>query len=175
VAKERKLKITFIITALALVAATGVFIYTSYQDSMKEQAAHPVQGHNQVVKQLREYHKKVGSFPQNFQQLQDVVWHYPQGPKLGDGGRSFTMGNYYYLLGYINPHTVTLWATPIGRYYKDAPAFYVVLRPDDFDYWKGPALDLSQVATLNVNPTEAQLASLLMTAQPSAVKQQSKK
>lgn len=180
-----KSKVKFLSVFLALgmiVAATAVYIYVSMRDSNAEAAAHPKPAHNQIVKNLIAYHKKNGQFPKTFQQVQDEVWRYPQAPKFGDGGRSFTMANYYYFVGQVEPHTVTLWAVPIGKFYKDGASYFIILqklaqpagakageaKEYSFKYWKGPPLDLNQVALLRSDPTEAQLANLLMVLQPSS-------
>lgn len=167
-----KIKITFIVTLLLLVSAVGVYVYAAYQESAKEKAAQPVPALNRVMADLRKFHKEQGRFPLTFREVQEKLWKLPRSPAFGDEGRSFTMGNYYYSLGYMDEHKVTIWAVPVGPRYKEGNSFFMVLTLTIQDYWKGPALELAQTAALSPNPTETQLAGLLMIHQETPGKPQ---
>ena len=73
--------------------------------------------------------------------------------------------NYYYLYTLISPTRSTVWAIPVGPKPEEANTYFLILTPDDREKWKGPALDLKEVAAISGTPTYSQLALLGMIKQ----------
>ena len=73
--------------------------------------------------------------------------------------------NYYYLYTFVSPTRSTLWAIPVGPTPEEANSYFLILTPDDREKWKGPTLNLKEVAAICGTPTYSQLALLGMVKQ----------
>lgn len=160
-----KMKMTYAVTLILIVLTGCAWGYSTYQQNAAEDAKLPKPAINKIIKDLRAFHKGKGKFPETFEQVQDEIWKYPRPPRFADKGQSFTMRNYYYLLTYVTPHAVTLWAAPINEKYHEGNTFFLVIYPDREDVWKGAALEPNEFAGLPTNPTEYQLATMGLTKQ----------
>jgi hypothetical protein len=152
-----------LIATISYLAAWG---YSSYAAEWKAKAEIPqIDPILNIIKGLRQYQKTKATFPPSLNEVEANVWKHPNPPPYGLGGRSVVIRNYYYLYTFISPKRSTVWAIPVGPKPEEANTYFLILTPDDREKWRGPALDLKEVATISGTPTYSQLALLGMIKQ----------
>jgi hypothetical protein len=157
-----KLKITWLLLALAGVFAVGSYgwhVYTLFRDW---QVNMPQPQIEKLTKDLRIYHAKTGHFPSSFVEINNLIWHTKPAPDYGDNGRQSRTKNYYYFYTRVNDHTCALWALPTGPQRHYASSFFLVLSPDWLRGWRGKALDDETIGVLPAIPLLGKLSELGM-------------
>jgi len=164
--RRRRFGISYVLLVLAVVTYFGVWGYSVFAADWKAKASIPkIDPVLTIIKGLRQYQKINATFPQTFDDVEARVWKHAVPPEFGANGHSLVLKNYYYLYTYINPTRCTLWAIPIGPRAGDASSYFLILTPTDREKYKGPPLDLKEVATITGTPTYAQLGILGMIRQ----------
>ena len=151
---------------IAIISYLAAWGYSSYAAEWKAKAEIPqIDPILNIIKGLRQYQKTTATFPPSLNEVEATVWKHPNRPPYGLGGRSVVLRNYYYLYTFISPTRSTVWAIPVGPKPEEANTYFLILTPDDREKWKGPALDLKEVAAISGTPTYNQLALLGMMKQ----------
>jgi hypothetical protein len=157
---------SYALLALAVVMYLGVWAYSAYAEEWRAKADVPkIDPIFKIIKGLRQYQKMKATFPPSFNEVEANVWKHPSPPAFGLSGRSFVVGNYYYLYTFVSPTRCTLWAIPVGPHIEEANSYFLVLTTDDREKWKGPSLDLREASAISGAPTYTQLAMLGMIKQ----------
>ena len=168
---QKCLKITLILMPIAVLVVVGVYIYSLWASERQRTAEAPVEAFDVMVRDLRSFHKKRGSFPKDLKKLEGVVWEKKGGREFSNDGSSLMHRNYYYLYAPISSHQFTLWAIPIGRRRDEAGTWFLVITPESQRRWKGPALTPEDVKVLSLHPSAQQLNVLGLIEQPANLRQ----
>jgi hypothetical protein len=168
---KRRFAFSYVLLVIAIIVYLGVWAYSSYAAEWRARSDVPqIDPILKVIKGLRQYQQIKGTFPDNFNEVETIVWKHTTPLDFGGGGRSVVLRNYYYFYTLISPTRCTLWAIPVGQHAEGTNAYFLVLSPDDREKWKGPALDLKEASTISGTPTYNQLAMLGMTKDPAPQK-----
>ena len=163
---KRRFGFSYGLLLIAIISYLGAWGYSSYAAEWKAKADIPqIDPILKLIKGLRQYQKTKATFPSSLNEVEATVWKHPKPPPYGLGGRSVVIRNYYYLYTFISPTRSTVWAIPVGPKPEEAGSYFLILTPDDREKWKGPALDLKEVATVSGTPSYGQLALLGMIKQ----------
>ncbi len=177
--KRRNFKAVYILLALAVAVAIGSRVYASYVYTQEQTHGVPKLALNTWIGDLRAYHMKTGTFPENLIKLEDVVWRPRRIGKsldpallhssvLANGDRIYMKNNYAYVYGRsANPHICSVWAIPIGDRQDDANTIFVIVTLTSVDVWKGAIISREQYNELphDAIPTNEQMARLGMAKQ----------
>jgi hypothetical protein len=158
-------RFSYLILGFSVVAAVGSYAYSLWIVSQQEKAMLPRPAVDHLVKALRTYHKRAGSFPQTLAELETKGGRQNRGRTFGEDGRSLTMANYYYIYHLVDARVCTLWAIPINKRSEEGSTFFLALSPEAVRRWKGAALALDEIKRLPAVPDPAQLALLGLTEQ----------
>lgn len=158
---KRRFGFSYGLLLIAIVTYLGAWGYSSYAAEWKAKSEIPqIDPILNVIKGLRRYQKIKATFPSTFNEVETTVWKHPNPPAYASSGRSVVIRNYYYLYTFVSPTRSTLWAIPVGPTPEEANSYFLILTPDDREKWKGPALNLKEVAAISGSPTYSQLALL---------------
>ena len=160
-----RLKISLVLTPLALLLVVGIYIYSLWAAEMQNQADLPFEAVDRMMRDLLTFNQKRGAFPKDLKQMEGVVWDQKQIRNLSNDNRTLNHRNYYYLYTAVNAKYVTIWAIPTGTFRDEAPSWFYVLTPEQCRRWKGPALDFDQLKNVSGTPTPEQLGILGLTEQ----------
>lgn len=160
-----RLKISLILAPLALTMLVGVYIYTLWAKEKERSSDIPFDSTGAMNRDLLTYHKKRGSFPVKLEDLEGVIWEKKE-RSYASAGRSLIHRNYFYVYARLNHHQFTLWAIPVGKSREEAPTWFLLVSPQHWRRWKGPALPLEQVGEINSNPSISGLGILGLIEQP---------
>ena len=160
-----RLKITLILTPLALTMLIGVYVYAMWSEERKRAAEIPFDATGALNRDLRKFHEKRGSFPHKLEDLEGVVWEKKDRNYVSEG-RSMFHRNYFYIYRKFSPHRFTLWAIPVGKLREDAATYYLIGTPGSHRAWKGPALPIPDVEQLSFTPSSHNLSILGLKEQP---------
>jgi hypothetical protein len=158
-------RFSYLILGFSVVAAIGSHFYSLWAVSQQDKAMLPRPAVDQIIKALRAYHQKAGTFPQSFTELETRVWRQSHGRAFGEDGRSLSLANYYYIYSAIDSGACTLWAIPINKRREEGSTFFLALSPEIARRWKGAALAFDEIKHLPGLPEPAQLALLGLTEQ----------
>lgn len=164
-----KLKITWLLLALAGVVAVGSYgwhVYTLFRDW---QVNMPQPQIEKLTKDLRMYLAKTGHFPSTFVEINNLIWHTKPAPDYGSEGRQARAKNYYYFYTKVNDHTCVIWALPTGPQRHYASSFFLVLSPEWLRSWKGKALGDEAISGILAIPSPDRLAEMGMQEMPAQV------
>lgn len=164
--KKSRLRISFVMVALALAALILVYIGTTVTTAFRVRSETPRLAVDSLIKALRLRYQQSGRFPEDFRELETQVWKHKEPPDFGADGRTLTVANYYYLYYLVDARTATIWAVPTGPRREEASTHFLVLTPEGLRRWRGPSLSLDEVARLQAVPDYKELAVLGMTEQP---------
>lgn len=153
---------------IAAVTVVGVYIYSLWASERQRTAEAPVEAFNVMVRDLRSFHSKRGSFPKDLKELEGVVWEKKEDREFSKDGSGLTHRNYHYLYTSIGHHEFALWAIPMGRRREEAATWFLAITPESQRRWKGPALTPEDVKALSLYPSAQQLNVLGLTEQPIA-------
>lgn len=167
---QKRLKITLILVPIAAVTVVGVYIYSLWASERQRTAEAPVEAFDVMVRDLRSFHSKRGSFPKDLKVLEGVVWEKKEGRKFSKDGSGLTHRNYHYIYMPIGHHQFALWAIPMGRRREEAATWFIVITPESQRRWKGPALTPEDVKGLELHPTAQQLNVLGLIEQPAGLR-----
>ena len=152
-----RLKLSIVLAPLALFLVIGAYVYSLWSVERKKASDLPVEAVSMMMRDLLRFHEKRGGFPETLKNLEVVVWEKkPRDFSLE--GRALTHRNYYYFYTRIADHQFTLWAIPIGEARDDAPTWFLAVTQDVCKRWKGAALPLEQINSVEPNPSVKQLA-----------------
>lgn len=154
---------------IAAVTVVGVYIYSLWASERRRTAEAPVEAFNVMVRDLRSFHSKRGSFPKDLKELEGVVWEKKEDREFSKDGSGLAHRNYYYLYSPIGHHEFALWAIPMGRRRDEAATWFLVITPESQRRWKGPALTPEDVKALSVYPSAQQLNVLGLIEQPAVL------
>lgn len=157
---------SYALLGLALLIYFGTWAYSAYAAELQAKSETPrIDPVLKIIKGLRQYQKQKAAFPISFNEVEATVWKHPNPPAYGALGRTVTVQNYYYYYTFITPTRCTIWMIPVGPHTEESSSYFLILTPDDRRKWKGPALSLTEAATISGTPTYAQLAMLGMIEQ----------
>jgi hypothetical protein len=163
---KHRLGFSYAVLALAVLIYLGSWGYSAYAAEWRAKSETPrIDPVLKIIKGLRQYQNNTGTFPPSFNEVEAAVWKHPTPPAYGVGGRTVTVQNYYYYYTFITPTRFSLWMIPVGPHREESNSYFLILTPDNRRKWKGPAVDLKEVATISGTPTYAQLAILGMIEQ----------
>lgn len=168
---QKHLKITLILTPIAVVVVVGVYIYSLWASERRKTLEAPVEAFEVMVRDLRSFHKKRGGFPKDLKELEGVVWEKKEDRDFSKDGSGLTHRNYHYLYAPIGHHQFALWAIPMGRQREEAATWFLVVAPGSQRRWKGPALTPEDVKGLELYPSTYQLNVLGLIEQPAGLRQ----
>jgi hypothetical protein len=154
-----RLKISLILTPLALMMLVGVYVFSLWSEERERRAEIPIDATRVMNRDLLKFHQKRGSFPEKLEDLEGIVWEKKERSYVSRG-RSMIHRNYFYLYSKITPHRFTLWAIPIGKVRDKAPTFLLVGTPNSDRTWKGPALPITDIENLSPAPSSNNLSIL---------------
>jgi hypothetical protein len=168
-ASFNKLKITWLLLALAGILAVGSYGWHIYSLFRDWQTNMPQPQLEKLTKDLRLYHNRTGRFPAAFTEVNDLLWRTKPAPDYGGNGRQARTKNYYYFYTRVNERTCAIWALPTGPRRNYASSFFIVLTPEWLRSWKGNAIEDDVISRLPAIPKPDQLAALMMQEMPSRV------
>lgn len=160
-----RIKLSLIVTGLALFIVIAAYIYSLWSIDHKKSAEMPVEAASMMMRDLLKFHEKRGGFPESLQKLEGVVWERKNRPFSAEN-RALLHRNYYYFYTRISHHQFTLWAIPTGNSREDAPTWFIVVSPENCRRWKGAALPLEQIDSIESNPSLKNLGVLGLIEQP---------
>ena len=160
-----RIKLSLIVACVALLIVVVAYIYSLWTVDRKKSAEMPVESVSMMMRDLLRFHEKRGSFPENLQKLEGVVWE-RKNRTFSAENRALNHRNYYYFYTQISPHQFTLWAIPTGSQREDAPTWFLVVSPDICRRFKGAALPLEQIDRIEANPTLKKLGVFGLIEQP---------
>ncbi len=173
--KLGKLRPIHVALILSIIAWGGTRAYASYLAVSRYEALRPNLTLTTWLGDLRAFHTRERTFPADLKSLDTVIWlprrqHGEPPLAFGNADRSLEKGFYYYFYTIVpgNQNVCTTWAVPTGPRRAEASTTFVVITPDMYRLWRGPALsdaEIQFVPRLGL-PTPAQLATLGMTEQP---------
>ena len=175
-ARKQKFKLTFVILGVTVIVLVISFAYGTWARTEREKEQVPRLGIDNMVKDLRGFHRKTGQFPNDFMELEERgIWKHKTVPDFGPSKRTRTHLNYYYVYGKSDPSTCTIWAIPSGPKREEASTVFLVVRPDGIQRWKGPALTKTDIDRIDTSPTAGLLNMLGMTEQGSSAERHDKR
>jgi len=154
-----RLKISLILAPLALTFMIGVYIYSLWAQERDLKAEAPFDASAALSRDLFKFHQKRGSFPENLEELEGVVWE-KKPRNFASAGRALIHRNYYYLYTLEDHHRYALWAIPMGKAREEAPTLFLTADPFTNRTWKGPAVPLTELKNLSTTPTSHELGIL---------------
>lgn len=164
-----RLKISLVLTPIALLLLVGVYIYTLWSAERQKTTDIPVEAVGTMMRDLLKYHEKRGSFPEDLKQLEVVVWEKKESRIFSLKNRGLIHRNYFYLFTRLDPHRSTLWAIPIGELRDESPTWFLSITPERCRRWKGPAISYDSLSKLNIDPSSLELG-ILGLAEQSIIK-----
>jgi hypothetical protein len=165
-ARKQKFKLTFVILGVTVIVLVISFAYGAWARTEREKEQVPKLGLDEMVKDLRDFRRKTGQFPNDFMELEERgIWKHKIVPDFGPSKRTRTHLNYYYVYGKSDPSTCTIWAIPSGPKREEASTLFLVVRADGIQRWKGPALTKTDIDRIDTSPTAGLLNMLGMTEQ----------
>ena len=166
-ARKQKFKLTFIILGVSVIVLVISFAYGTWAKAEHEKELVPQLGVGSMVKDLRQFQRQTGQFPDDFMELEKRgIWKHERLPDFGPSKRTRTYRNYYYVYGKSDASTCTVWAIPSGPKREEASTHFLVIRRDVIQPWKGPALTKIDIDRIDTNPSGDLLNMLGMTEQP---------
>jgi hypothetical protein len=161
-----RLKISFVLVALATILAVGGYVYSLWAAERKNAAEVPVEAADKMMRDILSFHGKRGRFPEDLKELEGIVWDKKQDRNFSIKYRAISHSNYFYLYTRIDPHHFTLWSIPMGNLREQSPTGFLAASTEGCRRWKGPALDADLIRKLSVSPSPAELGVLGLTEQP---------
>jgi hypothetical protein len=175
-ARKQKFKLTFVILGVTVIVLVISFAYGTWARTEREKDQVPRLGIDDMVKDLRDFRRKTGQFPNDFMELEERgIWKHKTVPDFGPSKRTRTHLNYYYVYSKSDSSTCTIWAIPSGPKREEASTLFLVVRPDSIQRWKGPALTKTDIDRIDTSPTAALLNMLGMTEQGISGQRQDKR
>jgi len=169
-----RLKVSIVLMPLTLLLVVVTYIYSLWATERKRANDRPVEGVSTMMRDLLRFHEMRGGFPENLKQLEDLVWE-KKPHEFASGNRALNHHNYYYLYTRLSYHQFTLWAIPTGKSREEGPTWFLLVMPEGYRRWKGPALPLEQVGQIAANPSLKELGVLGLIEQPAIDLRNSKK
>lgn len=160
-----RIKLSLIVAAFAFFIVIAAYIYSLWSVDRKKSVEMPVESVSMMMRDLLKFHEKRGGFPVDLQKLEGVVWE-RKNRLFSAENRAISHRNYYYFYTQISHHQFTLWAIPTGKEREDAPTWFLVVSPENCRRWKGAALPLEQINSIEPNPSLKNLGVLGLIEQP---------
>lgn len=164
-----RLRISLVLVGLVIVFVSVAYVYTLWAAERQRAADFPVEATSMMIRDLLAFHKRRGSFPSDLKQLESVMWEKNKGREFSNGDRGFSYRNYFYLYTRLEHHRYSLWAVPLGQARDEVATMFVIGSPEVYRRWKGAALSLKSVSSIEANPTEIELGVLGLVEQPKVV------
>lgn len=164
-----RLRISLVLVGLVIVFVSVAYVYTLWAAERQRAADVPVEATSMMIRDLLAFHKRRGSFPSDLKQLESVMWEKNKGREFSNGDRGISHRNYFYLYTRLEHHIYSLWAVPLGQARDEVPTMFVIGSPEVYRRWKGAALSLMSVSSIEANPTEIELGVLGLVEQPQIV------
>jgi len=142
---------------LVALASYGWWVYARWQ---RERRLVPQVQLTKLIPALQRYHAGQHTYPPDFRELNQRIWHTQPAPDYGPQGRQARTQHYYYVYTRVQSHTCVLWALPTGPRRELGAAYLLVLTPTWARQWQGQALDEAVFPTLPVVPRPDQLEAL---------------
>lgn len=162
---KSRIRISFVMVSISLIALVVTYACVTIAAAWRSQKEMPRLAADSLVKTLRTYHQKTGSFPASFRELEARVWRHEQAPDFGTNGRSLSVANYYYIYHLVDAKTCTIWIVPTGRRREEGSTHFLLLTPQGLRRWKGAPLSLDEVKNLPSLPQYREMMVLGMTEQ----------
>ncbi|HLM60076.1 MAG TPA: hypothetical protein VK308_04680, partial [Pyrinomonadaceae bacterium] len=90
-----RIKLSLIVTALALLLVIVAYIYSLWSVDRKKSIEMPVEAVSMMMRDLLKFHEKRGGFPVDLQKLEGVVWE-RKNRSFSAENRAINHRNYYY-------------------------------------------------------------------------------
>lgn len=164
-AGKTRLRISFVMVGFALIALVVTYACITIAAGWRAQKKMPRLAADSLVKALRTYYQKTGSFPASFRDLEARVWKHKEAPDLGVDGRSLSVANYFYIYHPVDAKTCTIWIVPVGPRREEGSTHLLLITPDGLRRWKGAPLSLDEVKNLPLIPQYREMTVLGMTEQ----------
>jgi len=164
-----RLRISLVLLGLVIVFVSVAYVYTLWAAERQRAADVPVEATSMMIRDLLAFHKRRGSFPSDLKQLESVMWELNKDREFSNEDRGFSHRNYFYLYTRLEHHRYSLWAVPLGQARDEGPTMFVIGSPEVYRRWKGAALSLKSVSSIEANPTEIELGVLGLVEQPKVV------
>ncbi|MGE0133129.1 MAG: hypothetical protein AB7U82_34055 [Blastocatellales bacterium] len=165
----KKLRLSFIFAAITVSVGAASYVYHIYKLFQDSQINKPQPQVERLVKDLRGFHAQRHGFPNNFVEINQLIWRTTPAPDYGVEGRQARTKNYYYYYTKISDDACVFWALPLGPRRDYAASYFVVLSPEWMRAWKGQAMSDEQIAQIPAIPPPAVLAELKMLETPSRI------
>lgn len=164
--KFDNLKASHVILALGITLTLGGYGWHLYSLFRDAQLNMPQPQIERLTKDLRLYHAKTGRLPNNFTEINDLIWRTKPAPNYGGNGRQARTKNYYYFYTRVDDRTCAIWALPTGPQRHYALSFFLVLSTEWLRTWKGKVIEDEMIEKLPAIPNPDQLAGLMMQELP---------
>lgn len=162
---QNGVKLSILVGAVAAAVLTGAYVYSLWASELKKRENQPVEASGAMVRDLRRFHARSGSFPRTLRELEGTVWQ-RKPREFTDNGLGLYSRNYFYLYGRVSDHEVTIWAVPIGPRRKDSPVLFVSASPDRERRWMGPLSESAdKLESISKGPSKTTLSTLGLTEQ----------
>jgi len=166
----RRFGITAVVFIVSLIFFVPSVPYRWYAESAEFERDKPQLYANSVVKALREFRERRGSWPAKLQELSEAkVWSAMDDVEVGEDGRNMVVSNYYYRYFVLSGDAVGLWAVPLGKNVEMGSTHYMLVGRLDMRHWIGPPMKKEDAKLIVPYPTPAQFALLLLKEQRVAV------
>lgn len=150
----KRLHVSVIAFVICFVLAVGVTVFAHYQAAFQESAEIPKLSLTMFYKTILENQKKEGRFPKDFAELEFNVWNKKKEgykSKLYSDNNLILSKNYLYI--YVPGEQVcAIWAIPQGKFRDQANTVFMVISPDKYETWRGPALNQADVDSIPRTP-----------------------
>ena len=160
-----RIKLSLIVAGMALFIVIAAYIYSLWSVDRKKSLEMPIEAASMMMRDLLRFHEKRGGFPVDLQKLEGVVWE-RKNRTFSAENRTLNHRNYFYFYTQISHHQFPLWAIPTGSQREDAPTWFLVVSPESCRRWKGAALPLEQIKSIEPNPSLKNLGVLGLIEQP---------
>ena len=150
-------KLTWLVLGAVACLAAGSYGYYLFRLYQQWQRDTPQPQVERLVRDLRRYQQITGTFPANFHEINERLWHTQPPPDYGTDGKLARVRNYEYRYTRVAPGKCVLWALPIGAQRESASSYFLVIAPDWLRTWQGTALTEAQRTQLSAIPTLREL------------------
>src|SRR5262249_36204946 len=164
-----KLRIIYLFAAVSVIIGIGGYGYHLYSLFRDLQINKPQPQVEKLIRDLRLYHTQIRRFPQNFPEINQLIWRTRPTTDYGKDGRQARTKNYYYFYTKVSDETCAFLALPQGPQRHYGSSFFIVLSLGWMRAWKGAEMSDESIAQIPAVPSPVMLAELKMQELPPRV------
>lgn len=157
-------KLSYVIIALAIVAAIVCFGLVSWHRISSYQAILPTQNLAKLEAEFQKFRKINGHFPKSFLEINEKQWKQVPGKHVEGDALTWQKDHFYYRIVAAGDE-LALWAVPYGERRDEAQTYFVVMSATWRRAWKGAAIPKERLGMVKVLPNPNDLAVLNMEEQ----------